>query len=533
MHNSDEYQLTDRWQAMEETLQLIIQYVRSAWRYRWWAAGTAWLVCLAGWAAISVQPDVYQASARVYVDTSSDLRRLLGDQIIESNVEDQLSMVRQAILGRTQLQEVAEKTGLDRDLRSEGEKARLVDALGEQIIIHGGNVDHRGRRDNMYSISYQHSDRKLALDVVETLLDSFVQNALGAKRSSSEAAGRFLRDQIDEYEQRLRTAEERLAEFNRRHFDRLPSMQGGYFQRLQAATEELDSARQELGRAESRLERVDQQIRGEAPRITSPGQVDPESLEGRILTNQNRLDELLLRYTDSHPDVVATRENIAQLQRRQREAAETIRDGGDIPGGSNNPVFQALQMSRHEIETEIASLRAEVSDREERVARLRGLIDEMPEVEAELARLNRDYDVIHAHYQSLLNSLEREQLTREVFQSEQIDFRIIDPPAAGLEPVAPRRTILLLLVFMAGVGSAGALALGLSQFNPVIQVPLDLDRVADLPIIGTVGRFFTPEQRWRRSLEHLGFVACIALLGVTFVGVVYFETIGPGLRGVL
>lgn len=518
---------------MNETLELIIQYVRSAWRFRWWAAGVAWLFCLFGWTAVSLQPDVYEAGSRVYVDTSSDLRRLLRDQIVESDVEDQLSLVRQVMLGRPQLREVAAKTGLDRDARTEAEKARVVDVLSQQIIISGGAVDHRGRRDNMYTITYQNSDRAMALGVVETLLDTFVESSLAAKRTSSEAAGRFLRGQIDDYEQRLRVAEERLAEFNRTHFDRLPSMQGGYFQRLQSATEELDTARQRLRLAESRLERIDQQLRGEAPRVSSPGQVDPDSLEGRILSNQNRLDELLLRFTENHPDVIATRENIAQLERRQREAAEQIREGGAVSGGANNPVFQALQISRHEIETEIASLQAEVADRAARVSRLRGLIDEMPEVEAELARLNRDYDVIHAHYQSLLNSLEREQLSREVFQSEQIDFRVIDPPAAGLDPVAPRRLILLLLVFMAGVGGAGALAFVLSQIKPVFQVPADLFRTVELPVLGTVGRYFSSEERRRRKLEYAGFAACLALLGVTFVGVVLFEVAGPGLRGIL
>ncbi|MEQ8483717.1 MAG: GNVR domain-containing protein [Pseudomonadales bacterium] len=518
---------------MNEIFELIIQYVRSAWRFRWWAAGVAWLLCLLGWTVVSLQPDVYEASSRVYVDTSSDLRRLLQDQIVESGVEDQLSLVRQVMLGRPQLSEVAAKTGLSREARTDADKARVIDSLSQQIFIQGGNVDNRGRRDNMYSITYQHSDRLIALGVVETLLDTFVESSLAAKRTSSEAAGRFLRDQIDDYEQRLRIAEERLAEFNRKHFDRLPSMQGGYFQRLQSATEELDSARQQLRLAESRLERVDQQIRGEAPQVTVAGEVDPESLEGRILSNQARLDELRLRFTENHPDVIAARENIAQLQRRQREAAEQIRDGGAVVAGANNPVFQALQISRHEIETEIASLQAEVADRAARVARLRGLINEMPEVEAELARLNRDYDVIHAHYQSLLNSLEREQLTREVFQSEQIDFRIIDPPAAGLNPVAPKRMILLLLVFMAGIGGAGALAFVLSQIKPIYQVPSDLFQMSDLPVLGSVGRYLSSEDRRRRNFEYIGFTASFALLCVTFVGVVLFEVVGPGLRGIL
>ncbi|MEQ9005589.1 MAG: GNVR domain-containing protein, partial [Pseudomonadales bacterium] len=146
-----------------------------------------------------------------------------------------------------------------------------------------------------------------------------------------------------------------------------------------------------------------------------------------------------------------------------------------------------------------------MSDRATHFSRLRGLIDEMPEVEAEVARLNRDFDVTHAHYQSLLNSLEREQVSREVFQSERIDLHIIDPPAAGLEPVAPNRMILLLLVFTVGVGGAGAMAFVLSQIHPVFQVSADQFRTVGVPALGSVGRYFSSEERQCRNLEYASF----------------------------
>ncbi|MEQ8483713.1 MAG: hypothetical protein RIB46_05065 [Pseudomonadales bacterium] len=66
-----------------------------------------------------------------------------------------------------------------------------------------------------------------------------------------------------------------------------------------------------------------------------------------------------MRFTENQPDVVAVRENIAQLERRLREAAAQIREGGAVSRRANNPVRQAPQISRHETETEIASLQAE------------------------------------------------------------------------------------------------------------------------------------------------------------------------------
>ena len=41
------------------------RYAGPIWRLRWYAAGFAWFVCLAGWAAIAAMPDQYEAGARV------------------------------------------------------------------------------------------------------------------------------------------------------------------------------------------------------------------------------------------------------------------------------------------------------------------------------------------------------------------------------------------------------------------------------------------------------------------------------------
>ena len=57
-------------------------------------------------------PDVYEANARVFVDTTSQLRQILSDQIIEPDVAAQLNYVREALLGQTQLERVANATGL-------------------------------------------------------------------------------------------------------------------------------------------------------------------------------------------------------------------------------------------------------------------------------------------------------------------------------------------------------------------------------------------------------------------------------------
>ena len=77
--------------------------------------------------------------------------------------------------------------------------------------------------------------------------------------------------------------------------------------------------------------------------------------------------------------------------------------------------------------------------------------------EAELQALTRDYDITRTRYEQLVQSLENATISGAVGQTgEDLSFRVIEPPLAGLEPVAPNRALLLLGV-LAGWLAAGRL----------------------------------------------------------------------------
>ena len=80
----------------------------------------------------------------------------------------------------------------------------------------------------------------------------------------------------------------------------------------------------------------------------------------------------------------------------------------------------------------------------------------MPEVEAELAQLTRDYDVLRARYGEMLQQFETAKLSDAVGQRDQVEFSVLDPPAALAQPVAPPRLLLLLGVLVLGLGAGGA-----------------------------------------------------------------------------
>ncbi len=90
--------------SIQEQLKTVIDELRGTWRFRRYALGVAWAVCLVGWAVVFTMPDMYQSSARVFVDTRAALGSVLQGLTIQQDVNAQLGLVRRTLLSRPQLE---------------------------------------------------------------------------------------------------------------------------------------------------------------------------------------------------------------------------------------------------------------------------------------------------------------------------------------------------------------------------------------------------------------------------------------------
>ena len=65
---------------MSEIVDNVISEIYGAWRFRWWGMLLAWVLALGGWTYISLMPNEFEASARVLVNTNTDLREIIRRQ---------------------------------------------------------------------------------------------------------------------------------------------------------------------------------------------------------------------------------------------------------------------------------------------------------------------------------------------------------------------------------------------------------------------------------------------------------------------
>ncbi len=131
-----------------------------------------------------------------------------------------------------------------------------------------------------------------------------------------------------------------------------------------------------------------------------------------------------------------------------------------------------------------------------------------PEVEAELADLNREYGIHKTNYEELLGRREAARLAQAVeTKSDNIQFKLVDPPRVPTEPVAPNRPLLMSFVLLMGLGAGVGVAFLLAQVDDSFRAPETLKQAFGLPVLGSVSMIVGAAQRARRIADSVSFGA--------------------------
>ena len=499
--------------------------LHGVWLRRWLALAVAWGVCLAGWLVISTIPNKYESKASVFVQTQSLLPDKLG--ITPAERKNDIDGITQTLMSAENLEKIVRGTDLVASGATPAEIASQIAGLRKDIGI-------VAKQDNLFEISASAGyggfsngqNAKLAKDVVQKLLDLFVEGNLSGSRTETRQTLRFLDSQLSQREMQLQDAEAKRAAFEAKYIGLLPGL-GSVSQRMEAARAELGQVDSGLMAAQGALAAVDGQMNSVPQSVTAPGGFSG-SASGRVAAIEGQISDGLARgWTESHPDMASLR---SQLVRARTAAAAEGREGHVASSGSPNPIYVTLRSMQAEKQAAVGALSARKAQLQAEMAQYQSKQVEEPGVAAEQQRLNRDYEVLKAQYDKLLADREEVKLRGSLqTDTNSISFRVIEPPTAPRTPQAPNRPLLLVLVLFSGIAAGIGAAFAIGQIRTTYATAGRLERASGIAVIGSITEVQSPAQRTIGQRKFRYFLGGSLALVSMFVLLLVIEFVQRGM----
>lgn len=123
---------------------------------------------------------------------------------------------------------------------------------------------------------------------------------------------------------------------------------GDYYSKVGEINLALEQANLALEEALNRKQQLETQLKDQEETVTAPSQVvtpTTSALDGRIAALQNQLDNLRLRYTDQHPEIVRIKQLIARIQEQKEQEQKPAQGQSQAALKAQNPIYQQLTIA--------------------------------------------------------------------------------------------------------------------------------------------------------------------------------------------
>jgi protein tyrosine kinase modulator len=360
---------------------------------------------------------------------------------------------------------------------------------------------------------------RTAAATVQRLVDLFVEQNLSGDRRETGQAGQVLDEELRRREVALQEAEQRRVEFEQRFMGVLPGT-GTIADRMSAARVELGNLDQQIAAAQAALNAMRGQLAATPQSIPGIGGDTSGTASGQIAQLEGQINQNLARgWTESHPDIVYARQQIARL----RPYAASERRSGNT-GGMQNPSYVSLRAMMAEREAQVAAATTRRNQLQSDLGQLTSRQSTEPGLAAEQSRLTRDYEVLKQQYDQILANREQIRLRGDIQRrTGPLNISVVEPPSVPTAPAAPNRPVFLTLVLIAAFGAGIAAAFVAGQLQTTFPTPQRLAHATGLKVLGTVSEVVNAAERFRRRKRAMMLVGTAGALCASYAVLVLIE----------
>ncbi len=467
-------------------------------RRRWFILIPLFLTLVAGIYYAFTAPRVYQATTLVMIDPQKVPKEFVRS-VVTDNAEAMLSVVYQQIASPTNIERIIDEYQLMPKNRPDLLMEDVIDSVKRKVQI---KVSRDKQGTDTFSISYTDSKPVRAMEITNALASNFIEADLVERESAAAGTNTFLEGELESVRKRLIEKEDELKAYRQQFMGELPEQLGTNLSVLQGLQSQLTAKEANLRELKSRL--------SEAQDLVPVGAADPNDI-GSL---RRQLAELMMRYTDNHPDVTRLKNRIKELE----NGAGADGSAGQAAAGGGSRRQNMLLREQAVLENQIGNLQSQIRIYQARV-------EETPKREQELVSLKRDYDNMDNLYKSLLKRKLESEISISMERKQKGEqFRVIDKAQIPKKPIEPDLKRIFMLTMAIGFGLGGGLAFLLEFLDSSYRRPEKVEEDFNIPVIATIPAIYPLKAVYRKRLE-LGLCSLFAVVIIVLIGAFSYVTL--------
>jgi polysaccharide chain length determinant protein (PEP-CTERM system associated) len=474
-------------------------------RHRWHFLVPLLLGWLLVWGISWVLPSIYRSGTLILVEQPAVPEKFVVSNI-DADIQRQLDSITQQILSRTRLLRIIDELNLYAQDRGRVNDDVLVERMQKDIEIKLVRGDDR--KLSSFDIYYLSRDPETAQRGTAELANLFIKENLEQRQEHSENTTKFLEDELKQARQILAEQERRGREFKDKHIGELPTQTQTNMQILAGLQSQLQGQEDALNRAKQQntyLESLVSQYRSLERNGVNPG----DSVTGGLAAIEKELDrlhaqlaDLSAHYTEKHPDVRKTKEQIAQTEKmRERVLAEmnsgtSAEASGATAAEPKAPMLLELESQLKANRIEVANHQSEIRDLQAKVGQYQGRLNMAPVVEQQFTDITRDYDQSKANYDSLLAKKNQSAMSTNLEKTQQAEhFRMLDPPNVPTKPYQPNRVVMSGIGLIVGLVFGAATAFCREKLGGKVYTENEIKKLVPFEVMSEIPVIETPEEQ--------------------------------------
>lgn len=406
------------------------------WQRRWLIILPAILATIAGVAAAFLIPPMYESSATVLIESQTLPVEGIDQSTLSDIIDQRIARARERVLSRQVLIQLIRSNNLYPKEQEAGKPFQaIVDKMRDSTDISAVTSDAGsvrammgGKQTIALRIAFSYPDPVRAQAVAQQFVNRFLEVDATSQTEQAQGAFNFLGEQEGSLRTEVNDIEDKI--------NKIKSENGSV----------LALGAQSTGDPIADAARIDAEI-GQLQSQNAQLAAQTTSTDNTAINDaQRRLQELESRLSDTHPDVIQAKQNLAAA--RASATGPSTNATAVAAVNANRSQIGSLQMAKSMLLSQSNTARAAAA----RAPAIQAQIDQL-EKEAEGKRDQMRMIGMRTQNASLNAKMDTQQ------KGERLT--LADPPVVPDSPYKPNRKILIAGAFSGGVGLGLALILGI------------------------------------------------------------------------